>query len=78
MNHSKCQQQIGATAACTKIIMEATKGIVKKSRKGATKYCFVFDSWFTSKKAGVAVMYVVAFSISMFNTNTKVFYKGAV
>ena len=58
--------------------MEATKGIVQKSRKGATKDCFIFDSWFTSKKAGVAVMYIVSYRISMFNTNTKVFYKGAV
>ena len=37
MNHSKYQQGLGATAACTKIIMEATKGIGQKSIKGGTK-----------------------------------------
>ena len=57
---------------------EATKGIVQKSIKGATKDCFIFDSWFPSKKSGVAAMYVVSYRISMVNTNTKVFYKETV
>ena len=51
MKHSKYYKELGATAACTKIMMEATKGIGQKSIKGGTKDCFLFDSWFASKKA---------------------------
>ena len=42
MKHSKYQQEIGETAACTKIIMEATKGIGQKSIKGGTEGLFPF------------------------------------
>ena len=52
MKHSKCHHNLGATAACTKRMTEATKGIGQKSRKGATKDCLIFDSWFSSKKVG--------------------------
>ena len=38
------QKELGATAACTKRMMEATKGIGQKSIKGGTKDCFLFDS----------------------------------
>ena len=55
--------------------MEATKGIVQKSIKGGTKDCFLFDSWFTSKKAAEAAMEMGADLIGMVNTNTKGFYK---
>ena len=37
MNHINYNQQLVGTLACTKIIMEATKGIGQKYRKGATK-----------------------------------------
>ena len=40
MKHIKYQQHLGATAVYTKIIMEATKGIGQKYRKGATKIDF--------------------------------------
>ena len=43
MKHSNYQKELVATAACTKIIMEATKGICQKSIKGGTKDCFLFD-----------------------------------
>ena len=33
MKHRKYQQELGATAACTKRIMEATKGIGQRSIK---------------------------------------------
>ena len=36
VKYSKYQQEKGATAACTKRIMEATKGIGHRYRKGAT------------------------------------------
>ena len=35
--------QIGSTISCTKIILEATKGIIQKDVKGTTKYCFLFE-----------------------------------
>ena len=60
MKHSKYYKELGATAACTKIMMEETKGIGKKSIKGWTKDCLLFDSWFASKKAVEAAMEVGA------------------
>ena len=41
MKHSKYHHELGATAACTKRIMEATKGIGQKSIKWGTKDCFL-------------------------------------
>ena len=51
MKTSRYQQELGATAACTNRMMEETKGIGQKSKNGGPKYCFLFDSWFASKKA---------------------------
>ena len=56
MKDSRHQQELGATAACTKRMMEETKGIGQKSKKGGTKDCFLFDSWFASKKAAESAM----------------------
>ena len=44
MNHSKCQQDLGETVACTKIMMEETKEIGQKAIKGGTRDRFLFDS----------------------------------
>ena len=71
MKHIKYHKEFGSTAACTKIMMEATKGIGQKSIKGRTKDCFLFDSWFASKKAAEAVTEVVAELIGMVKKNTK-------
>ena len=73
MKHSKYQQDIGATAACTKIMIEETKGIVQKSIKGGMNDCFLFDSWFASNKAAESAMEVGAGLIGMVKTNTKGF-----
>ena len=73
MNHGEYQQQLGATAACTKKMMEATKGVGQRYRKGATKDCFRFDSWFSSKKFTEAVMEVVDELVFIVNKNTKLF-----
>ena len=51
MKDSCYHQELISTASCTKRTMEATKGIGQKSIKGGTKDCFLFDSWFSSKKA---------------------------
>ena len=37
MNHSRYQQELGSTAACTKRMTEATKGIGQKYIEGGTK-----------------------------------------
>ena len=50
------QQELRATAACTKRMVEETKGIGQKSKKGGPKDFFLFDSWFASKKAAEAAM----------------------
>ena len=78
MNHSKYQKELGATAACTTRMMEATKGIGKKYIKGATKDCFLFYSWFCSKKAAEAAMEVGAELVGMAKTNTKGFCKETI
>ena len=39
-----------ATAICTQIFMEETKGMGQRALKGSTRDCFLLDSWFSSKK----------------------------
>ena len=78
MKHSKYQQELGTNASCTKITMEATKGIGQKSIKGGTKDCFLFDGWFASKKAAEAAMEIGAEFIGMVDTNTKVLCKETI
>ena len=70
MKHIKYKKELGATASCTKIMMESTKGIYKKSIKGGTKDCLLFDSWFASKKAAEVAMEVGAELIGIVKTNT--------
>ena len=75
MKHIKCQQDLLATVAFTNIIIEATEGIGQKYIKGGTEDCFIFGSWFASKKSEEAAMEVGAEFIGMVKTNTKGFYK---
>ena len=56
-------------------MMVATNRIVQKYRKGVTKDCFLFYSWFSSKKAAEAALAVGAEFIGMVKTNTKGFCK---
>ena len=69
MKDSRYQKELEATAACTKQMMEATKGIGQKSKKEGTKDCFLFDNWFASKKAAEAKMELGAELIGMVKTN---------
>ena len=59
-------------AACNKRMLEATKRIGQKYRKGVTKDFFLFDIWFSSQKLEEAMMEVGVDLIDMVNTNTKV------
>ena len=43
MKDRRYQQELGATVACTKWMMESTKGIGQKYKKGGLKNCFLFD-----------------------------------
>ena len=56
-------------------MMEETKGIGQKSKKGGPKDCFLFDSRFDSKKAEEAAMELGVELIGMVKTNTKGFCK---
>ena len=78
MNNIKYQNELGSTAACTKRMMEATKGICKKYIKGGKKDCFLFDSWFASKKAAEAAIEVCTKFIGMVKKNTKGFCKETI
>ena len=69
MKHSKYQHHIGATVAYTKTMMEATKGVRQRYRKGATKDFFIFENWFSSNKSEEAAMGVVADLIGVVKTN---------
>ena len=71
MKHSKYQQQIGETVACTKRTMEATKAIGQRDRKGYTNDFFLFDSWLSSNNFAEVVMEVVYYLISVVKINTK-------
>ena len=71
--NSKYQKDLGATASCTMRMMETTKGISQKYRKGATKDCFIFDSWLYSKKSEESAMEVGAKLLGMVKTNNKGF-----
>ena len=64
--------------ACTKRMMEETKGIGQKSKKGGPKDCFLFVNWLTSKKAAEAAMELVVELIGMVKTNTKGFCKDTI
>ena len=50
MNKNKHHMNIGATESFTPRIMEANKGIDHRDVKRSTNDCFVFGSWFASKK----------------------------
>ena len=78
MKDSGYHQELGATAACTKRMMEETKGIGHKSKKGGPKDCLLFDSWFASKKAAETAMELGAELIGIMKTNTKGFCKETI
>ena len=72
------QKELGATAACTKRMMEETREIGQKSKKGGMKDCFLFDILFASKKDAEAAMELGAELIGMVKTNTKGFCKETI
>ena len=65
MNHSKYQKKLLANIDCTNRMMEEKKGIDHRYRKGDTRDCFIFGSWFYSKKSAESAMEVGADLIVM-------------
>ena len=70
-NNSNYRMQLGATTSCTKRMTEAAKGIGHRDIKGATKDCFLFESWRSSKKLAEAAMGARIEIISTVKTNKK-------
>ena len=64
------QLELGATAACTNISMEETKGMGKRDLKRSTRDYLLFDIWFLSKKAAEAAASLGVDLIVMVKTNT--------
>ena len=74
----KYHLRLGDTESCTKRMTEATKGIGQRDIEGATKDCFIFGSWFFSKKLAEAVIDFGADMIGMVKNNTKGFCKETI
>ena len=60
------------------MMIEETKGIGQKYKKGGQKDCFLFDIWFALKKAEEAAMELGAELIVMVKTNAKGFCKETI
>ena len=73
MMSNQYHMELGATAVCTKIFMEETKGLGHRTLKGSTRYFFLFGSWFSSKKSAEEDVSIGVDFIGMVKTNTKVF-----
>ena len=71
-NNSKYHLKLGTTAACMKRVIETTKGSGKRNAKGATNDCFIFESWFSSKRSAYAAISVGEDKLCMVKPNTKV------
>ena len=71
MKHRKYQQQLGATEAYTKRIMEAKKGDRSEGYKRGYDGCFIFDSWSSSNKSEEYAMEVCAELFGILKKNTK-------
>ena len=75
MNIIKYHLEIGPMTSCMKIIMEEINSLGQRDVKGATKACFLFESWFASKRSEEAAMYVGSDIIGMVKTNIEVLCK---
>ena len=73
MKSSQYNLELVSTSVFTKILMEEMKELGQRSLKGSTRYFFLFDSWFSSKKAAEAATSIGVDLIGMVKTNTKGF-----
>ena len=56
MNNIKYHMDILSMTDCKNIIMELKKGLGQRGIKDATKGCFIFDSWISSKRLDESAM----------------------
>ena len=78
INSSWYHLELGATAACNKIFKEEKTGLGQRSLKGSTRYFFLFDSGFLSKKSVEAAPSIGVDLIGMVKTNTKGFFYATI
>ena len=78
MKSSRYHLELGATSACTKILMDNTNGLGQRALKGSTKDYFLVESWFLPKKAAEVAISVGVDLIVMVKTNTKGFFKATI
>ena len=78
MKSSRHPLELGVTSACTKILMEETKGLGQRAVEVSTRDCFLFDSWLSPKKAAETATYIGVDLIGMVKTNTKGFCKATI
>ena len=78
MKSGRYHLELGAADACTKRLMEETKGLGQRASKGSTRYCFLFSSWFYRKKEAETAASIGVDLISMVKTNTKGFFKAKI
>ena len=71
MKSSQYHLGLGATAACTNILMDETKGLGQRDLKGPKRDCFLLYSWFLSNKAAEVAASIGVDLIGMVKTNTK-------
>ena len=65
--------ELGTTSACTKRFMEEMKVMGQRALKWSIWDCFLFYSWFSSKKLAESATYIGVDLIYMVKTNTKGF-----
>ena len=70
--------ELGTTEACTNRLMEETKGLGQSDLKWSTRYCFLFESWFFSKKTAEAAASIGVYLIGMVKTNTNGLCKATI
>ena len=78
MKSSRYHLELGATADCTKRLMEETKGLGQRDLKGSMRDFYLFDSWFLPKKSAEAAASIDVDLIGMVKNNTKDFLKSVI
>ena len=73
MKSSRYHLELGDTAVCTKILMEEEKGLDQRDLINSTRNYFLFDIWFSLRKAAEASASIGVDLIGMVKTNTKEF-----
>ena len=73
MESSHYHLDLFSTAACSKRLMEETKGLGQRDLKGSTRDCSMLGSWFLSNKSEYLASSVGVDLIGMLKTNTTVF-----